>query len=414
MPEMRLQLPRLHAGQQRVAAEAGRFNVLQCGRRFGKTTFGIDRLIGPALAGYPTAWFAPTYKYLADVWREAIGTLAPVTAASNVQEKRIDLVTGGAIECWTLDSDDPARGRKYKRVVVDEAGIVRDLRACWQESIRPTLTDYRGDAWFLGTPKGRGFFHELYTRGESGGDPSWRAWRMGTAANPFIDPAEIAEAERELPPAVFNQEYLGIPADDGGNPFDLTAIRDCTDDALAAGPAVAFGVDLAKSHDFTCVCGVNADGAVCVLERWQSDWGQTTRRVLDLIGARPALVDSTGVGDPIVEQMQRGAAQGANADGLPRFAAVSGFKFSSTSKQQLLEGLASTIQRREVRFPLGWLTNELESFEYEIRPGGGVRYGAPQGLHDDGVIALALAVQKRHEMRGRRVTLTGAPPLVVG
>jgi hypothetical protein len=107
VPEIRLTLPRRHPGQQQVAREAKRWNVLQCGRRWGKTTFGTDLLIEPALDGYPSAWFAPTYKLLAEVWRVAASTLAPATRSSNVQEKRIELVTGGVIDFWSLDDADP-------------------------------------------------------------------------------------------------------------------------------------------------------------------------------------------------------------------------------------------------------------------------------------------------------------------
>jgi hypothetical protein len=381
VPEIRLKLPRRHAGQVKVASEAKRFNVLQCGRRWGKTTFGTDMLIGPALNGYPTAWFAPTYKLLAEVWRVVLSTLTPVIRATNVQEKRIELVTGGVIDFWSLDDSDPARGRKYKRAVVDEAGIVRNLEAGWQEAIRPTLTDFKGDAWFLGTPKGRNFFHRLYAKGESG-ETEWASWRMPTTTNPHIDPAEVEAAKRDLPPAVFNQEFLGIPADDGGNPFGLTKIHACKSATLPASDPVVFGVDLAKSYDWTVVCGLDDDGRVCVLERWQSDWGQTKRRILDLCSGVPALVDSTGVGDPVVEDLQRAGV------------AVEGFKFTASSKQQLMEGLAAAIQQEAVQFPDGWLLNELEAFEYEYRPGG-IRYSAPEGLHDDGVMALALAWRKR-------------------
>lgn len=105
-----------------------------------------------------------------------------------------------------------------------------------------------------------------------------------------------------------------------------------------------------------------------------------------MIGVIPTFIDSTGVGDPIVEAIKRGT---PTADG---------FKFTATTKQQLMEGLAASFQRQEIRVPDGWLVNELESFEYEYRAGG-VRYSAPEGMHDDGVCALALAVAKRDEQR---------------
>ena len=375
--EIELILPALHPGQQRMIDEAKRFNVAVMGRRFGKSTLGVNRAIVTALDGWPAAWFAPTYKQLSEIWRELVTLLRPVTSSVNQQEKQVRLITGGLIDCWSLDQPDAGRGRKYKRVIIDEAGIIRLLEEAWQESIRPTLADLIGDAWFLGTPKGHNYFHRLYARGQSG-EKDWMSWRMPTTANPYIAPEEVEAARADMPPAAFDQEFLGIPAADGGNPFGMDAIADCIG-PLSRFPPVVFGVDLAKSEDWTVVCGLDEAGAVCELHRWQSDWRQTRQRVLEIIGETQALADSTGVGDPIVEDLHRERRD------------LAGFKFTATSKQQLMEGLAAAVHKREVRFPDGWLRHEMDSFEYEYRPGGGVRYSAPSGLHDDGVVALGLA-----------------------
>jgi hypothetical protein len=395
--EIILELPRLHSGQRQMVDESSRFNVACMGRRFGKTTLGLNRFINTALANQPAAWFAPTYKLLSEVWRETKSILAPLRPSVLEQERRISLHKLGVLDFWSLDMPDAGRGRKYKRVVVDEAGLVRNLEAAWNESIRPTLADLKGDAWFLGTPHGRGYFHRLFNKGQSN-EPGWKSWRMPTTANPHIDPAEVEAARRDMPDAAFKQEFLGIPADDGGNPFGMDSIAACIKPASQRDP-VAFGVDLAKSQDWTVVCGLDESGAVCVLERWQSDWQQTRRRLTDILGRVPSLIDSTGVGDPIVEDLCR-VCPGAQ-----------GFKFSSTSKQQIMEGLAAAIQQKRCSFPDGWLRNELEAFEYEYTASG-VRYSVPDGLHDDGVCALALAVHCRATRRP--VCLTGgrayAPP----
>lgn len=387
MRTIQVPIDKPHPGQRQVIDGAARFNVLECGRRFGKTKLGLYVASQLAARGQPVAWFAPTYKYLPEVWREAERTLKPLEPKIHVQDRRIEIpATGGVWDFWSLDQPDAGRGRKYKRVVIDEAGIIRDLEIAWTEAIRPTLADLKGDAWFLGTPKGRNFFHRLFARGEAG-EEGWRSWRLPTTANPYIDPAEIEAARRDMPPAAFDQEFMGIPADDGGNPFGLDAIRRQTRQGLSRRPPVAIGGDLAKSQDYTVVCGLDALGDCCLLERWQSDWGQTRRRLLDMIGDVPALLDSTGVGDPIVEDLARDRWN------------IEGFKFTSTSKQQLFEGLAAGIQRGEISFPEGWLTAELSNFEYEyVR--GGVRYSAPAGLHDDGVCALALARKKMVDLAG--------------
>lgn len=381
---MKIYLPQYHAGQLAIIKERKRFNVIQCGRRFGKTTMGVVLASEMCLAGQPVGWFAPTYKYLMEVWREHIKIFTPIIAKSNESEKRIELVNGASLDYWTMDSDDPARGRKYKRVVLDECGIVRNLEAVWNSAIRPTLTDLKGDAWLLGTPKGRQEFHRFYVRGEQG-DKGWASFRAPTRTNPAIDPEELEDAKRQMPPQIFAQEFEGIPADDGGNPFGMAAIASCVGECT--GDPVCFGVDLAKSTDWTWVVGLSQAGHVVVSERWQSPWRETKMRVASIIGDKPTAIDSTGVGDPIVEELQRDLSN------------VEGVKFSSTSKQQMMELLAARIQTGEVRFSDQRLRTELESFEYEYKQGGRVFYSAPSGLHDDGVCALALASRKLETRR---------------
>lgn len=377
--------PLLHGAQQQVVDEARRFNVLQCGRRFGKTTLGVDLAIDPALDGKPAAWFAPTYKLLAEAWRELVRATKDVTARVSQQDKRIELITGGSIDCWSLDTPDAGRGYKYARAVIDEAGIVRDLQEAWEQAIRPTLTDYQGDAWFLGTPKGRNYFHRLFVKGQEAlGD--WKSWRFRSMDNPHLSPAEIEAARADLPEQVFQQEYLGEPTDDGGNPFGLSAIRACVAPLSSAQPVV-WGVDLAKSVDYTVAIGLDKDGAVSRFERFQKPWPETINEITK-IGQR-ALVDSTGVGNPVLDHLQR-----------RRPGIFEGYLFSQPSKQKLMEGLAVAIQQQKIRFPDGPIVHELESFEYEYTRTG-VRYSAPEGLHDDCVMALALAVEHMRQPNPR-------------
>jgi len=376
-----IKLNKPHPAQRKVIRQAARFNVLQCGRRFGKTTLGMQLAIETALQGKPVAWFAPTYPSLLEVWKYISTTVKPIIKSSHRVDRQIVLVTKGLIDFWSLTNPDSGRGRKYARVIIDEASVIPMLELAWQQTIRPMLTDFRGDAWFLGTPKGRNFFHHLYLK-EACAAPGWKSWRMGTVDNPFISEAEVADARRDLPQHVYEQEYLGVPADDGANPFGIDAIAGCLIPELSTGAPVVFGVDLAKSQDWTVICGLDVDGHICRLQRMQGPWNLQLEKLAGCIGHTPALIDSTGVGDPILERLQQFCAQ------------VHGFKFTSHSKQQLMEGLTAAIHRREVGIVAGWIQEELECFEYQYTPTG-VRYSAPYGLHDDGVCALALAVQHR-------------------
>ena len=381
-----VRLHKRHPGQVAIASHEARFRVVMCGRRWGKSACGIREICDVALDGKPAGWFAPSYKLALEAWREIVDRLAPVTARMSEQDKRLELVTGGIIEVWTLDTPDPARGRKYSLVVIDEAGIVRDLLEVWQAAIRPTLVDLKGRALILGTPKGRRHgFVVLFNRG-LGDDADWQSFRAPTLENPYIPAEEVELARKELPPEIFAQEFEGIPTDDGANPFGLDAIRGAIG-PLSPRPAVVYGVDLARSLDFTVVVGLDAYREVCCLERWQSPWAVTKDKIRQMVGQTPIVADATGVGDAIVADLQT---MGVS---------VSPHVFTQPSKLRLMQLLVAAFQGSELKIPEGWLTAELEAFEFTYTASG-VRYEAPSGFHDDGVMALGLALHGWDRVQG--------------
>jgi hypothetical protein len=377
--EVSIRLHKLHPGQRRVAEHPARFRVVMCGRRYGKSALGIRLACDAALKGQPVGWFAPSYKLALEAWRELSQRLQPIVARQNEQDKRMELVTGGVIEIWTLDTQDPARGRKYALAVIDEAGIAKDLLDVWQAAIRPTLVDMGGRALFLGTPKGRRHgFVTLFTRGDTGQDPDWQSFRASTLENPYIPPEEIEAARKELPPDIFAQEFEGIPTDDGANPFGLDAIRKAVGE-VGEQPPVVYGIDLARSVDYTVVCGMDAWRRVVRLERWQLPWAATKSKIAEMVGKVPCVVDATGVGDAIVSDLQQ-----MGVDVTPHV-------FTQSSKLRLMQRLIAAFQGGELQLPAGWLPAELETFEFSYTATG-VKYEAPKGYHDDGVMALGLSL----------------------
>jgi hypothetical protein len=375
--EKQIILSEPHPAQDKVIAERKRFNVLCCGRRWGKSALAVNLLTETALDGYPVGYFTPTYKLLDGTYNECLNALEPVIKRKN-EHQFIELITGGRIEFWSMENELAGRSRKYKRVIVDEGAFAKNLWKLWTESIRATLTDYKGDGWFLSTPKGKNDFYRLFNRGIDEKETRWAAWQMPTLTNPYIDPEEIEDARQDLPELAFSQEYLAEFNDNIANPFGLSYISQCTF-PISTLPATCFGVDLAKSFDFTVIIGLDRNGAVCHFDRFQLDWRQTTRRILDLPNV-PIAIDSTGVGDPIAED-------------IARVKDVELVQFTSKSKQQMMEGLAVAIQKRLITFPEGKITEELSDFEYEFTRSG-VKYSAPAGLHDDCVCSLALAWKK--------------------
>jgi hypothetical protein len=288
--------------------------VVCVGRRAGKTVLGLDRCADPAVLSFPVAWFSPTYKMLLEVWREAVRTFAPITKRRSSQERRIEFITGGLLEFWSLDNPDVARGRKYRRVVIDEAAMVANLMDAWQYAIRPTLADFNGDAWFLSTPKGRNGFWQLWQRGNDPAATDWRSWQMPSSVNPRLAQSELDEMRTALPEMVFRQEIEAAFIEDGFGVF--RGVRKAATakpfPSAVLGHHYAMGVDLARKIDFT-VCTVLdisvSPPAMVAIDRFnQTDWAIQIERIkalADRYQVELIVVDQTGVGDPVVQQLQR-------------------------------------------------------------------------------------------------------------
>lgn len=379
-----------HPAQAKIFQEAKRFNVLSCGRRFGKTTMGMDRLIHPALAGKPVAWFSPTYKQLSEAWRNFETTLSPIITRKQASEHRLELRSGGTIEAWSLENPDSGRGRAYAAVVIDEAAMVAKLQSAWQESIRPMLTDYRGDAWFLSTPKGTAnYFHTLFQRGvdqRTGGPASkgeWRSWRLPTSSNPFIVAEEIEAAKDDLSDLAFSQEYLAQFVSWEGAVF--RKITDAVDDKLplTKGKAAAIGVDWGRTNDYTVFVAMDEALSVIGMDRFRGIEYSLQRGRLQAFSERfgnPVIyAESNSIGGPVIEQLQK--------DDIK----VKPFLTTNASKAEAVEGLALSFERSLIHIPNDpVLIGELQAFEGNKLPSGLIRYEAPDNGHDDTVIALAI------------------------
>jgi hypothetical protein len=372
-----------------VLRETKRFNVVDCGRRWGKTTLGINLLVPPAIEGRPVGWFAPSYKYLEGPWHDFTTILRPLIARSNKTERRIELVTGGVVEFWSLEDEDAGRSRKYARVAIDEAAKVKGLGTAWNEAIRPTLADFQGDAFFLSTPKGRDYFWELYSKGLDRLQPDWACWQMPTSTNPYIASAEIEALRDGLPERVFAQEVLAEFLEDGGGVFRrvLEAIDSGrrSPDAATAGRIYSMGSDLARIQDFSVNSVLGPDGRQVWHERYnQTSWTRQTE-IIAATSVRflqaPVNLDTTGLGDPIYEAL-RAKVMGP----------IRPYQFTNSSKEALIDNLAIQIEQGRLRLmDIPEQTSELLAFEYEILPSRKVRMQAPEGMHDDCVIALALS-----------------------
>jgi hypothetical protein len=447
-----IQLAELHENQQAIVDSSARFKVLSCGRRFGKTLVALDMLTNRLLDGQQVAYFAPTYRMGAEVWRELKQNLQPLMRTMNEHEWRMELFTGGVFECWSLANQaaETVRGRKYHFVVIDEAALFESAEV-WHGAIRPLLTDYEGGALFASTPRGRNWFWHLYLQGKSDSFPEWESWSLPTAANPHIKASEIAAARTGMPERVYKQEYEAVFLDDGGVVFrnvervcrgqlqeasyklqeemqrhplpqpHIDYVRRLTPSIAAAQrgeedtPTLAH-IDYLRRLS-PSIAHSNRGGNEEEMQRHEGcffgvDWGKdndfTCVSVMTRDGRQIHLERFNQIGwavqrgrlAALYEQFKPRAIlaeensigsvniEALQAEGLP----VRGFMTTSKSKAPLIDGLALAMEKEEVVLlndPV--LKHELTAYEMK-RNSTGWSYGAPSGSHDDTVMATALSL----------------------
>jgi phage FluMu gp28-like protein len=391
MTPISLKLPRPHAGQVDAIRASRKYNVVCCGRRWGKSVLGTDRIIAAALQGLPAAWFAPNYKYLLPIWRRLKQLLKPVTRAVNEQEKRIELLTGGEIEMWTLDGPDPALGRKYALVVVDEAAIAVDLSRLWQTCIEPTLLDLNGGAWFLSTPRGYNYFHVLALMAQDPVNEDWAYHHAPTVSNPTIPgvAAWVARKKQTTDRDTFTQEYEAEFIRGGGAVFRavIEAATARAQESAASGHEYVCGLDFGRSGDFTVMSVIDVTtGEQVFLDRYTGvEFVQQQHRIKalhDRFLPSVMICEANSFGQANIEALQR--------LGLP----VLSFTTTQATKALLIDNLALAFEQRAIRILSDPVQKgELLAFESRKSANGLTSYSAPSGMHDDTVIALALAVK---------------------
>lgn len=384
--------PELTGYQRAILYGPERFTVTEASTKVGKTSSHIVWLFErAALTGGPGKnywWVAPVYEQ-ARIAFNRMKRYVDRTDFFTPNESRLSLTlpNGAVISFKSAEKPDNLFGEDVYDAVFDEASRARE--DAWF-ALRSTLTATRGKCKFIANVRGRGWYYKLAQRAKNGTDDEYAyhkitAWDAVDAG--ILDRSEVEQAKRDLPEHVFRELYEAEPSDDGGNPFGVQFLDAAKREYVAIGPAVSIGVDLAKSVDYTVFVGLNEDKAVCYLERFQLNWTLTQETILALPDV-PTEIDATGVGNPIVEEAQR----------YRRF--TTGFTFTAPAKQQLIEALAIAIRRGEMTYPGNTpLEDELYSFEY-IYTRTGVRYSAPPGLHDDCVMALALAY---HQWRNQPI-----------
>lgn len=359
--------------------------IVAMGRRWGKSYMAGVYALTSADHGGAVAWVAPTYKNSRPLWR----FVERYTSGTDVDVSRSERVatfpSGGWLGVYSADNADGILGEAFDIVIVDEAARVKE--PVWTDVIQPTLADRAGHAVLISTPRGRNWFWREWMRGKTGA-PGYASFSAPTSDNPSPNIRKAAELARErVSDRTYRQEWLAEFIEDGGGVFRgvraAATMQPQTDPA--PGHTYVAGLDWAFSNDFTVLAIMDAtDRALVRVERWNGvDYTLQRARIKGIAerwGLAAIVAEDNGMGRPNNEQLRRNNVR------------IRHFTTTNATKADIVEALSVAFEQGAIRIvPDEVMIGELEAFESERLPSGMIRYAAPEGMHDDTVMALALA-----------------------
>lgn len=389
--QIEIGIPRPFLWQKRVLEHDGSC-VVFCGRRSGKTQGGIIKILKSATTNVGLYWWVGLswrsasmkrawrlLKYYARrIWR-AVGKEPMIREA----DKEITLPNGSSIWLRSAENPDSLAGEAVKGVVLDEFSLMSP--DVWHEYVEATLLDSNGWALFIGVPKGNNWAAILYRQAVD--RPGWIQIHETTySANPNIPKAKIDAMRDYVPELIWRQEYLAEIIESEGAVF--RNIQQCA--TLKRGDPkpgnYVIGLDWAQKVDYTVISVIDKDTRQMVdFDRFNGvSWALQRGRVRAMWDKWQPLAihaEENSIGSPNIEALQ--------AEGLR----VIPFQTTAQSKPPLIESLALAFEREELHIiDDGVLTGELAAYERKVSPvTGRSQFSAPEGLHDDCVMSLALA-----------------------
>jgi len=373
--------------------ESYKYYTLAIGRQWGKTMLATNQMIYWALnnKNIRIGWVSPIFRQSKKVFKETYKAFAKrpeiYGSATSHSDLIIEYRTGSTIQFFSAENYDNIRGNTFDYLICDEFAFIN--KRAWDEVLRATVLVRGKKVLLISTPKGKNHFWHIYNLANQ--NSLYKSFNLSSYENPIISKSEIDDARSTLPEHVFRQEYLAEFVDGGSGLFiDLITITksDKTNRMYA-------GLDIGRADDYTVLSVFNENGEMHHIERWNKDtWSNIVDKVVNRINEFNChtLVEVNGVGDPIFEQV-KSKVKSPNL--------IEPFVTTSKSKQDIIEQLVVATQSKEVKYLTeDWLLKELDLFTYEYNPKTkSVKYSAPNGFHDDGVMSTAIAYQSLKSLK---------------
>ena len=366
-----------------IINEGYKYYILNIGRQFGKTMLGINQMLYWAInhKGCNIAWVTPIYKQSKKVFDE----MEKVTKSSSLFEyNRSDLTISGfnsQIQFFSGERPDNIRGNTFDYLIVDEMAFTRP--ELWSEVLSATVLVKGKKVIFISTPKGKNHFYQLSLQPNY--DNRYKYFHYSSYDNPMIDAEDLEERKRSLPKHIFEQEYLAKFIDNASGLFKN--VDSCVIKTAERTQKLFGGLDIGRADDYTVLTILNKNYQMVYVQRWrQQEWSKIIDEVATKICEYNAeiFVEVNNQGDVFFEMLQNKV-----------YNNVQPYVTTTATKPIMIEDLAVHFENKDIGIlNENWLVDELNAFTYIYNEKTRrVQYGAPQGIHDDGVMSLALAVQ---------------------
>lgn len=392
-----------HIHQARVHASLANTRVVVAGRQSGKTVCAVAELAEWAMsapARWPDEaepqfwWTTASYKTKGKAWRDLEKHLPKaIVLRSSEREAEIVLRNGSKISMRSADAPGSLVSERLHGLVADECGQYPPH--IYSQLLGPMLATTGGPTILMGTPRGHNWFYEAY-QNKAKGVTGWESFHWRTADSPFVSPTWLAERRIETPERIWRQEYEAEFLTDGGEVF--RNIDSAIGAAAAPDAYTVLGLDLARTHDWTYLMAFDSQGQWVDQRRvGHLDWSVQRVAVIEMyrrLKCQKVVLDATGIqlgAEAVVYDLQR---EGLNVESV---------HITGEIKRVLVENLMLRFDLGSIRIPME-AAEEFRAYAVEQLASGYDRYSAPEGKHDDAVMAAALAMWGLRNLAGRALS----------
>lgn len=381
--EIEINLPKLTWYQQEVIDAPHRTKILMFSRQIGKSHLARDIIINDLIqhpktgAGIRICYITPELRLANKFYDEIINTLPDILIEKkNKKDLYILTRTGGELRFYSGNTLTAIRGNTFDKYIIDEAAHIIDLHELQSVILDPTLSTSKiKERMFISTPCGFDHFYSLFLKGQEE-NKEYISFKRDVYVSPWMSEEDIQLRRDESTEAKFNQEYLMIPVSDG-SPFGEIS-DEIVSDKLSSSPTIVYAVDLASTQDYTVITGLDHRNRLTYFKRFQKGWNETIDILKKLDKKIPLVIDSTGVGKPIYEQLVKD-----RGNCIP-------FLFTNESKTKIVLHLVMLTENKTITIN-DVIKQEMSTLESSETSTGLTKYYARSGYHDDSVMSIAMA-----------------------